>query len=95
MWLDHAQATKRRMSSAGEAPSLKSVVEENVLVQVDNLKTHPAVSAALRDDRVRLYAWVYHFESGEVTLYDPESRRYLPSGEVKGAIADDSSRFAL
>jgi carbonic anhydrase len=95
-WLKYAQATKRRLESVDgtEHPSLEKVVEENVIVQADNLRTHPAVSAALRQGRVRIFAWVYHFESGAVTVYDPSSSRFVASTEVE-ARSSDAAEFAV
>jgi carbonic anhydrase len=82
-WLGNARATQRRIESAqaGEA-DLLSFVEENVLVQADNLRTHPAVSAALRNDRVRIFGWVYHFETGMVNVYDPRLKQFVASIDV-------------
>lgn len=93
-WLDHAQATKRRFGDQS-APALNSVIEENVLVQANNLKTHPAVSAALRQGQIRIFGWVYHFETGAITIFDPKHNRYLPSSEVQEDAAKGAERFAL
>jgi carbonic anhydrase len=56
---------------------LSYAVEQNVLVQMSNLRTHPAVAAALARDEIRLYGWVYHFESGEVDVYDPATASFV------------------
>jgi carbonic anhydrase len=94
-WLGHAQATKRRMTRPHGEPTVKEVVEENVVVQADNLKTHPSVSVALRENRVRIFGWVYHFENGAITVYDPRSRKYLLSSELKADMSSDTSLFSL
>jgi carbonic anhydrase len=88
-WLGNARATQRRLDGAsGGEVSLLSFVEENVLVQADNLRTHPSVSAALRHEKVRIFGWVYHFESGAVTVYDPRQNRFVPSVDVEVASND-------
>ncbi len=94
-WLGHAQGTKKRMDALAGDFNLNHVVEENVLVQVDNLRTHPSVSGALRSGRVQIFGWVYSFETGSVAVYDPRLKRYLPSTEVKEEAEKDASRFAL
>jgi len=94
-WLGHAQATRKRIDSFSEKPRLQTVVEENILVQIDNLKTHPSVSAAVRSGRVRVYGWVYHFEHGEITIYDRTSKKFILSAEVKNEVERDVERFAL
>ena len=81
-WLDHAAATRRRCTDGLEANPLR-VVEENILVQAENLKSHPSVSAALRRKSIQIFGWVYHFESGKVTIYDPTCEKYVLSSEVK------------
>ena len=50
------------------------------LVQIDNLKTHPSVAAALAHGEVNVYGWVYRIETGEVFAYDPAQARFLPLG---------------
>jgi len=94
-WLGHAQATKRRIDAMAGDFDLSHVVEENVLVQADNLRTHPSVSGALRSGRVQLFGWVYSFETGSIAVYDPRLKKYLPSTEVKEESEKDETRFAL
>ncbi len=94
-WLRHAQSTKKRMETKSHAFELHDVVEENVLVQVENVKTHPSVSASLSLGRTRIFAWVYSFETGSIAVYDPKLKRYLPSIEVREESEKDVSRFAL
>ena len=52
------------------------VVAENVLVQIEHLRTQPAVAAALSRGTLRLHAWVYTIETGEVYAYDPVDGQY-------------------
>ena len=43
---------------------LEICIEENVLIQIENLRTHPSVLAALASGKLRLHTWVYEIESG-------------------------------
>lgn len=83
-WLAHAEATRRIVSenySHLEGQALWTVaVEENVLVQLENLKTHPAVAAALHAGKLNLHGWVYKIQTGETFAYDPDSGQFLPIG---------------
>ncbi len=45
----------------------QAVVEENVLLQLANLRTYPAVLAAMAGRRVRLHGWIYDWQ--EEVLY--------------------------
>lgn len=80
-WLKNADATKRIMFDhykhlEGDA-LLTATAQENVLMQLENLKTHPAVASRLGRGTVRLHAWVYKFETGVVFTYDQESGQFV------------------
>jgi carbonic anhydrase len=81
-WLSHAEATRRIMAEKyadREGDALwTATVEENVLVQIENLRTHPSVAARLAQDRLKLHGWVYKIETGEVFAYDPAAGQFLP-----------------
>jgi carbonic anhydrase len=81
-WLRHAEATRRivreKYSDRSGDALLTTTVEENVLVQLENLRTHPAVAAGLAAGRVKLHGWVYKIETGQVFAYDPERGQFLP-----------------
>ncbi|WP_442508603.1 carbonic anhydrase [Novipirellula sp. SH528] len=92
-WLTHAEATSRIMKEnykhiTEEAPRLTATVEENVLVQLENLRTHPSVAAKLARGDLKLHGWVYKFETGQVFAYDAEKGQYLP---VEETVARSSS----
>lgn len=91
-WLRYAQDTKKRMEQHTHKTNLLEYSEENVLVQIEHLKTHPCVAKATR---LQIFAWVYNFETGSVMIYDPVQKKYLPSSEVKDEVEHDVSRFAL
>jgi carbonic anhydrase len=81
-WLDNAEATRRiakaRYAHLTGKDLLEVMVAENVLVQIEHLRTQPAVAAALAAGTVRLHAWVYAIESGQVFAFDPEQGQYAP-----------------
>ena len=94
VWLDHAESTRRRCKDHKDHNALKTA-EENVLVQAENLKTHPAVSAALRRKSIQIFGWIYHFETGEVTIYDPTQEKYVRSADVKNRADSDLKSLAI
>lgn len=93
-WLEHAESTKRRCEAIGKTDAL-TTIEENVLVQVENLKSHPAVSAALRKGQLTIYGWVYHFDRGEVTIYDPVRKHFVPTLEIKDRADHNMEKLAI
>lgn len=99
-WLQHAEATRRIMQENykhldGDA-KLTATVQENVLVQLDNLRTHPLVAARLSAGKLKLHAWVYKIETGRVFSFDHESGQFVPlTGEVSSADAEESGLASL
>lgn len=81
-WLCHAESTRRLMQEnythlEGEA-LLNATIEENVIAQVEVLRTHPCVRVRLARGELALYAWVYKMETGEVFQYESEHGQFLP-----------------
>lgn len=79
-WLKNAEATQRIMKE--NYPHLSgdhlfnAAIQENVLVQVENLKTLPTVAALLARGELKIHAWVYKFETGQVFSFNPEVGQY-------------------
>lgn len=81
-WLSHAEATqwiiKENYSHLNPSERLNAATQENVLVQLENLRTIPAVAAKLVKGELNLHGWVYKIETGEVFAYDPEVGQFTP-----------------
>lgn len=79
-WLNHAEATRQIMlenyTELTGASLLQAAVSEHVLVQIENLQTHPAVAVRLQRGELTLHAWVYQMETGKVLAYDSEDGRF-------------------
>lgn len=85
--LSHAESTRRIIEEnypeiSDPAELLMTTVKENVLVQLKNLHTHPAVVAAVARGELKLHGWVYQFETGDVFSYDPDQNQFVPIREV-------------
>jgi carbonic anhydrase len=85
-WLGHAEITRRVMrENYGHlsGPALvTATVQENVLAQLDNLRTHPAVAARIARGVLHLHAWVYKLETGDVFAYDLATGQFAPLTSV-------------
>jgi carbonic anhydrase len=84
--LRHAEATRRIIREnyahiTEPRARLMATIEENVLVQLENLRTHPSVAAAMSRHDVRLHGWVYKFETGEVFAYQPDQQQFSALSE--------------
>lgn len=80
-WLYHAETTRRivqeKYTGRNDASLLNVTTQENILAQMENLRTHPVVASGLSQGKLKLHGWLYKIESGEVFGYDPESGQFL------------------
>ncbi len=86
-WLSHAETTRRivrdNYKHLDGVRLLTATIEENVLVQLENLRTLPSVASRLAAGNLKLHGWVYKIETGEVFAFDHESGQFLPLAEYK------------
>jgi carbonic anhydrase len=73
-WLRYVKLDRRESRPTPEF--LLTLTEENVVAQLDNLRSHPAVKARLEQGSLTLHGWVYHIGSGAVTSYNEASRKF-------------------
>jgi carbonic anhydrase len=81
-WLEHAETTRRIIEEnyqdvRGDA-LLNTAVQEHVLVQIENLQTHPSVASKLQRDDLALHGWVYELETGNVLVYSNDKGAFEP-----------------
>lgn len=73
-WLGHCRSAmevvRERNGLESGAPLgheyLNAAIEENVLQQVQHLRTHPAVAAKLATGKIKVHGWVYDIKTGQV-----------------------------
>ncbi len=79
-WLSHAEATRRIVKEnyghLDDGSQYKAAIEEHVLVQLENLRTHPSVAAKLSKGDLTLHGWVYKIEAGDVYSYNPAQGQF-------------------
>jgi len=90
-WLSHCDAAMRNIkenhADVPENKKLGLLIEQNVLAQLQHLKTHPYVVSHMNAGKVAVHGWVYDIERGKITTYNETSGRFeaLPKtgdGEV-------------
>lgn len=81
-WLRYGESARfvvqENHSHLNGAELLNAMIEQNVLAQLDNLRTHPAVSARMAKGQLDLHGWVYDIGAGEVRVHDQAERRFVP-----------------
>ena len=81
-WLEHAEATRcvvnQKCSHLNDEERLLEAAKENVLVQLNNLRTIPSISMKLAEQKLKLHGWIYMIESGEVLTYEKNTNQFEP-----------------
>lgn len=95
-WLSHAETTRRIVKdNYGHLEPerlLTATVEENVLVQLENLRTLPAVASRLVKGDLHLHGWVYKIETGEVFAYDTATGQFVPLAKYQYQASESTVR---
>lgn len=81
-WLAQAERLRaivsQRYAHLSESERVAAAVEENVLVQLENLRAFPFVARALEEGRLQMNGWVFKIETGQVFDYDPKLGQFVP-----------------
>lgn len=94
-WLKYAEATRRLVKDnyshyEGEE-LLEIIIAENVLTQIENLRTYPVIRSKLHQGQLSIYAWIYQIETGEILAYDPQKHAYvLPQNQLLSSEIDET-----
>tara|TARA_B110000444_G_C18657561_1_gene509141 strand:+ start:35 stop:703 length:669 start_codon:yes stop_codon:yes gene_type:complete len=83
-WLDHCRGAVdvvRAKHGKATIEELGDVTEQNVLLQMQHLRTHPAVLSPLSTGAVDLHGWVYDIEHGTVNAYCEDKKAFVPVEE--------------
>lgn len=84
-WITHAESTRaivaRKHAHLPPDERLQAATEANVLVQLNNLTTHPAVAARLSSGEINLFGWMYDIPTGIVREYDQNSGTFIELGD--------------
>lgn len=70
------------LPDAPEEQKLEALTQENVLAQLDNLRTLPSVAAKLRAGALEIHGWTYDIRSGGFLVWDADQARWRPMHEV-------------
>jgi carbonic anhydrase len=82
-WLKNAATAMSVAQALGvqhEAPAvlMRRVTEQNVLLQIQHLRTHPSVAAAMARQELTISGWVYEIGTGEVRIWDDAVNGFVP-----------------
>ncbi len=86
-WLSYAETSRAIIEAeevADDDERLQRCIERNVQVQLAHLQMIPSVAAKLASGNLSLHGWVYHIESGEIDVFEPEAQRFTSFAEAYG-----------
>ncbi len=85
-WLHFSDAARqivaKRNAHDSDEKKLNSLIQENVLAQLEHLLTHPAVAAAVKAKEVRLHGWVFDIPTAGVLSYDAQTESFIPLAQA-------------
>ncbi|BAP42363.1 carbonic anhydrase [Pseudomonas sp. 21LCFQ02] len=97
-WLRHAEVARTvvedNCSCGAEHESMGVLTQENVIAQLQHLRTHPSVASKLASGQLSIHGWVYSIETSEILAYDSVLDRFRPlDGEAPVPTATPKARF--
>ena len=77
-WLRNGKDASRRVTAMKlpEDQQLAVLTQQNVIVQLEHLRTYPVVQESIKAGQLRLGGWVYDIEHGKVLEYDEAAGRF-------------------
>ncbi len=93
-WIGYSSAAVRIVDElAGDKSDeekMAMLLEQNVILQLQHLKTHPTVAARLAKGDLELHGWIYDIKTGAVSAYDEAENCFMDVGvKYKDAVAEN------
>jgi carbonic anhydrase len=86
-WISLAETTRRivqrKYPNLSAAELEVAAVQENVLVQLNHIRTHPVVAERLAIGTLQLHGWYYDIGSGVISAYDEITKEFM---EIDAAV---------
>ena len=87
-WLGFTRAAVDIVDSlcadGSEEDRKRMLTEQNVVLQLQHLRTHPTVALRLARGELELHGWVYDIVTGGVDAYDEDAKRFVSIEERYG-----------
>lgn len=78
-WIEYARPAQQAVDARHVGPELRhlAIVEHNVLAQLANVASYPAVARAVEAGWLTLHGWVYHLMNGRIHYWDRDAGRFV------------------
>jgi carbonic anhydrase len=94
-WIGHCRAAacvvSEKRGGLGHQ-HLDEITKENIAMQLQHLRTHPAVAAKLATGQVQLHGWLYNIENGDVLCLDESDHSFSPLHERYGFLFAENKK---
>ncbi|WP_419729858.1 carbonic anhydrase [Lichenicola sp.] len=91
-WLRNAETARAVTAAihpeARGAQAVAALSEQNVLLQLDHLRTHPSVAARIAEGRLLLQGWLYDIATGRIGVFDSQTRSVQTVDAVLDTLRD-------
>lgn len=81
-WLGYSQAAvdivNETAPAADDDQRMRLLLKQNVILQLQHLRTHPSVATRLAKRDLQLHGWIYDIRTGDVSAYDEEENAFTP-----------------
>ena len=81
-WLGYSKAAvdvvDELAAEGNEEERMQTLLQQNVILQLQHLRTHPSVAARLARGDLALHGWVYDIKTGGVDAYDEAQNKFVP-----------------
>lgn len=85
-WLRHGETSfHQKLAGEGSADSPDRLSQQNVLQQMQNLRTYPIVREGLAQGRLKLHGWWFDLHGAEVYAYEETLNRFVVIDESEAA----------
>lgn len=95
LWLRNAEAARAVTAAlhphAAGSDAVAALARQNVLLQLDHLRTHPAVAARMAEGRLVLQGWLYDIATGTVQVFDSQTRQTVTVDSVLAALRAEAA----
>ena len=84
-WLKHSCAAEQVVNEGypemENGDRVRAISLENVVAQLNHLRTHPSVAAGIARGEIALHGWFFDIGAGQVLALDGRTGRFLPLTE--------------
>ncbi|HEX7816303.1 carbonic anhydrase [Dyella sp.] len=100
-WLKHADVARYVVAEHGatmtDSETLRRLTEENVVGQLEHLRTLPSVAAAIATGSLNIHGWIYDIEHADISAFDANEGRFVKLDPQSDNVPDATphARFSL